>query len=165
MTEPLRPARGADHVRDSRRIDGVDKQLITMLQVNGRASYAGMARHIGASEAAVRNRVARLRRDGLIQIVAVTDPLHLGFHYEAMVAINAGPDAATLADSLAEINEVSFVVLVCGRFDILLEIVAETDEQFLAVLHCIREQVDHGTVLVLPYLKTWMQEYTWGVAR
>jgi len=58
-----------------------------------------------------------------------------------MVAINAGPDTATLADSLAEVDEVSFVVVVCGRFDILLEIVAASDEQFLAVVQRIRAEI------------------------
>jgi Lrp/AsnC family transcriptional regulator for asnA, asnC and gidA len=149
-------------VRNSSRIDDVDKQLIALLQVDGRLSYVDLARQVGVSEAIVRHRVARLRADGAIQIVAVTDPLQLGFDHEAMVMIQSGSDASVVADELAEIEEVDFIVLVGGKFDILLEVVAADDEEFLAVIQRIRNVVRSGTVQVMPYLKTWMQAYAWG---
>lgn len=148
--------------RRGRGIDQIDKRLIALLQDDGRAGYAEMGRRVGISAALARMRVHRLRRDGVIQIVAVTDPLKLGFSHESLVAIEARSNVSELADELAQIDEVDFVVLVAGAFDILLEIVAGTDEELLALIQRIRALAEPGTVRVLPYLKTWTQTYAWG---
>lgn len=150
-------------VAGSDRVDELDKQLIALLQVNGRMSYADLSRETGISDAAARTRVQRLLRDGVFQIVAVTDPLQLGFAHEALVAIQVTADPEAVADRLAEIDEVDFVVLVTGSFDILLEIVSPGEEEFLAVMRMIRNVAGEATIRVLPYLKTWKQEYAWGV--
>jgi Lrp/AsnC family transcriptional regulator for asnA, asnC and gidA len=147
----------------SSRIDDVDKEIISILQLDGRTSYSVIAREVRLSEAAVRSRVRRLRDDGVMQIVAVTDPLQLGFSREAMVAIKVSGDPTAIADALAEIDEIDFIVLVGGSFDILLEVVAESDEAFLAMIQRIRATVGEATIRVHPYLKTTKQDYAWGV--
>jgi Lrp/AsnC family transcriptional regulator, regulator for asnA, asnC and gidA len=156
------PAR-ADHVVNSSRIDDVDKEIISLLQVDGRLSYSAIGRHARISEASVRSRVQNLRKQGIIQIVAVTDPLQLGFSHEAMVSVRAASDPEQVADRLSEIEEIDFLVLVAGSFDILLEVVADDDDGFLALIQRIRDVAAPGTVRVHPYLKTWKQEYSWGV--
>ena len=65
-----------------------------LLQADGRQSYATMAKEVSLSEAAVRQRVQRLREAGVIQIVAVTDPMQVGFRRQAMVGIKASGDLA-----------------------------------------------------------------------
>jgi Lrp/AsnC family transcriptional regulator for asnA, asnC and gidA len=147
--------------RDTR-IDDIDRQIIAVLQVDGRTAYSAIARQVGLSEPAVRSRVHRLRDSGIMQVVAVTDPLQLGFSREAMVAIKVTQDPHVVADALAELDEVDFIVLVTGSFDILLEVVAESDEAFLAMIQRIRATVGEGTVRVHPYLKTVKQDYAWG---
>ncbi|MGC4112302.1 MAG: Lrp/AsnC family transcriptional regulator [Nocardioides sp.] len=156
------PARG-DHIASSTRIDEIDKQIIAILQNDGRCAYSTIASQVGISDAAVRARVTRLRRDGVIQIVAVTDPLQLGFSHEALVGIRTELHPQPVADAVAEIPEVDFVVVVAGSFDILLEIVADSDEHFLELVRRIRDLVGAGTVTVLPYLETRLQQYAWGV--
>lgn len=161
MSQP-EPGRG-DHIATSTRIDDLDKAIVAILQDDGRCPYSTIADQVGISDAAVRARVTRLRRDGVMQIVAVTDPLQLGFSHEALVAIRTVERPGPVADVLAEIPEVDFVVLVAGSFDILLEIVADSDEHFLSLVGRIREVVGGGSVQVMPYLETRLQQYAWGV--
>jgi Lrp/AsnC family transcriptional regulator, regulator for asnA, asnC and gidA len=161
--EPGRDITGTVEVVKSTRIDDTDKLLIAMLQVDGRIPYSRLARQVGLSEAAVRARVRALLGAGVIQIVAVTDPLQLGFTHEALVGIQGAADPVVLADQLAAIEQVDFIVLVAGAFEILLEIVAEDEDEFLVLVQRIRALAAPGTLQVLPYLKTWKQEYSWGV--
>jgi Lrp/AsnC family transcriptional regulator for asnA, asnC and gidA len=146
----------------SSRLDEIDQQIVAILQVDGRTSYSVIGRQVGLSEPAVRSRVHRLRDDGVMQVVAVTDPLQLGFSREAMVAIQVTRDPHVVADALAAFDEIDFIVLVTGSFDILLECVAESDEEFLVLIQRIRATVGEATVRVHPYLRTVKQDYAWG---
>ena len=56
-------------------LDDVSKAIIEQLQQDGRRSYAAIGKQAGLSEAAVRQRVQRLTEQGVMQVVAVTDPL------------------------------------------------------------------------------------------
>ena len=154
---------GSGQVIRSARIDDVDKLLVSLLQFNGRATYSELARHSGVSEASARMRVRRLIQDGVMQIVAVTDPLQLGFSHEAMVALQACPNPAAVVDELAAIDAIDFIVLVAGKYDVLMEVVADSDEHFLALIQTIRDISSPAIVQVLPYLLTRKQEYAWGV--
>ena len=144
-------------------LDDFDKHLITELQQDGRRSYSAMARAVGLSEAAVRQRVKRLLDDQVIQVVAVTDPLRLGFGLVAFVAIRVSGDIREVADALAAIPEVDYVVLAAGRYDLLLEVVC-VDQQHL--LRLLNEQV--RPVPGVSELETFIslglhkQTYTWG---
>src|SRR3984957_5711901 len=73
-------------------LDHLSKQIIEQLQEDGRRSYAAIGKAVGLSEAAVRQRVQRLQDTGVMQIVAVTDPLTLGFRRQALIAIKCGGD-------------------------------------------------------------------------
>src|SRR5580693_10254649 len=79
-------------------LDDVSKQIIEQLQQDGRRSYAAIAKAVGLSEAAVRQRVQRLIEIGAMQIVAVTDPMSLGFHRQTMVGIRCGGELARVAE-------------------------------------------------------------------
>src|SRR5262245_17701174 len=73
-------------------LDGLSKQIIEQLQQDGRRSYAAIGKAVGLSEAAVRQRVQRLIEAGVMQIVAVTDPMSLGFLRQTMVGVRCGGD-------------------------------------------------------------------------
>jgi Lrp/AsnC family transcriptional regulator for asnA, asnC and gidA len=108
------PRRGRrERVRRSSRLDQIQKQIVAALQIDGRLSFREFGRQVGASESAVRNGVARLRRDGVMQIVAVTDPLALGFPHEALVAVRSSSNSDVLADELAAVEALDFVVQAC----------------------------------------------------
>lgn len=144
-------------------LDQADKRIVALLQDNGRTSYTELAPQVGLSEASVRKRVHELRRQRVIQIVAVTDPLQLGFSHEGMLAVHSVDDPEGLAEKLAEIEEVNFVVLVAGRYSVLCEAVATDDEEFLALIQRVRMLASPARVDVMPYLMTRKQDYAWGV--
>ena len=145
-------------------LDDVSKAIIEQLQADGRRSYADIGKAVGLSEAAVRQRVQRLTESGVMQIVAVTDPMQLGFTRQAMIGIRAAGDARELAEELAAIPEIDYVVLTAGRYDLLVEVVCESDEHLLEIIsHQIRGIPGvHGTE-TLVYLKLRKQTYSWGV--
>src|SRR5262245_4158416 len=101
-------------------LDALSKQIIEQLQQDGRRSYAAIGKAVGLSEAAVRQRVQRLIDVGAMQIVAVTDPLSLGFPRQAMVGIRCGGDLQRVADHLAGMEEIDYVLITAGSFDLLI---------------------------------------------
>ena len=144
-------------------LDDVGKAIVEQLQLDGRRSYATIARAVGLSEAAVRQRVGRLQEAGVIQIVAVTDPLQLGFRRQAMVGVRVDGDIRVVADTLAELAEVDYVVITAGSFDVLVEAVCEDDDHLLdLVSRRIRGLPGVRSTEMFVYLKLRKQHYDWG---
>ncbi len=145
-------------------LDETSKAIIAELQQDGRRSYASIGKAVGLSEAAVRQRVQRLIESGVMQIVAVTDPLQLGFARQAMVGVRVTGALEPVADALSAIEEVSYVVLTAGRYDLLAEVVCESDEHLLEIIsHQIRGIPGVAGTETLVYLKLRKQTYSWGV--
>jgi Lrp/AsnC family transcriptional regulator for asnA, asnC and gidA len=144
-------------------LDNVSKRLVEELQNDGRRSYADLAKSVGLSEAAVRQRVRRLLDDGVMQIVAVTDPTTVGFSRQAMVGIKAEGDLRDIARSLSRLPELEYVVLCAGSFDILVEVVCEDDESLLRLLdESIRSIEGVRETETFIYLRLVKQTYAWG---
>ena len=144
-------------------LDEVNKQIIEQLQRDGRLSYAALAKIVGLSEAAVRQRVQRLLDTGVMQIVAVTDPLTLGFARQAMIGIKVNGDMRSVANKLAEIPEVDYVVICAGSYDLLVELVCTDDEHLLDLLNDkIRTVKGVAATETFMYLKLAKQTYAWG---
>jgi Lrp/AsnC family transcriptional regulator, regulator for asnA, asnC and gidA len=144
-------------------VDDIAKRIIEELQQDGRKSYAALAKTVGLSEAAVRQRVQRLIDTGVMQVVAVTDPLQVGFARQAMIGVRAEGDLVAVADQLAEIDEVDYVVITAGSFDILLEVVCEDDDHLLRLLtQRIRALPGVRGSETFVYLKLTKQTYSWG---
>ena len=146
-----------------RHLDATSKAIIEELQRDGRRSYAAIGKSVGLSEAAVRQRVARLTDGGAMQIVAVTDPLQLGFARQAMIGVRCQGDAVKVADRLAEIDRVAYVVLTAGTFDAIVEVVCGNDAELLELLNTeIRAVEGVISTETLVYLKLVKQHYNWG---
>ena len=144
-------------------LDSANRAIIEQLQADGRRSYAAIASAVGLSEAAVRQRVQRLLDSGVMQIVAVTDPMQLGFTRQAMVGVRADGDLADVADKLAALPEVDYVVVTAGSFDLLVEVVCNDDQHLLALLNnAIRAVPGVRDSETFVYLKLAKQTYTWG---
>jgi Lrp/AsnC family transcriptional regulator for asnA, asnC and gidA len=144
-------------------LDDVSKAIIEQLQQDGRRPYATIGRAVGLSEAAVRQRVQRLLESGVMQIVAVTDPLTVGFTRAAMIGIRVDGDMEVAAEQLEAMPEVDYVVITAGAYDLLVEVVCEDDDHLLDVINKrIRAipGVRHTETFV--YLKLRKQIYTWG---
>jgi Lrp/AsnC family transcriptional regulator for asnA, asnC and gidA len=144
-------------------LDSLAKGIIEQLQQDGRRSYAAIGKAVGLSEAAVRQRVQRLTEAGVVQIVAVTDPLQLGFERQALIGLKTTGDVNTLADTLADIPEVDYVVITAGSFDVIAEVVCEDDDHLLQLLSTQIRSLD-GVVATetFVYLKLRKQLYDWG---
>ncbi len=163
MTEQPRRA-GRGRIPSDPLLDDVNKAIIEQLQQDGRRSYAAMATAVGLSEAAVRQRVQRLLEAGIMQIVAVTDPLRVGFKRQAMIGLRLSGDTRQVADRLADLPEIDYVVLTAGSFDLVLEIVAEDDEHLLSLINeHIRALPEVRETETFVYLRLVKQTYTWGV--
>ncbi|MGW7538839.1 Lrp/AsnC family transcriptional regulator [Amycolatopsis sp. NPDC054798] len=147
-------------------VDDISKQIIAQLQEDGRRPYATIGKAVGLSEAAVRQRVQRLSDSGVIQIVAVSDPLQVGLLRQAMVAITVDGPLDPVADALAEMDEIEYVVLCAGRFDVLCEVLCADDDALLDVIsNRIRTLPGVRTAETLVYLKLRKQSYQWGSHR
>lgn len=144
-------------------LDEVSKAIIEQLQEDGRRPYATIGKAVGLSEAAVRQRVSRLLETGVMQIVAVTDPMQVGFNREAMIGIEVDGDIESVANVIEKMPEVSYLVITAGSFDILLEVVCDDDEALLEVINRkIRALPGVRRTETFMYLKLRKQIYTWG---
>ena len=144
-------------------LDDVSKAIIEQLQEDGRRPYAAIGKAVGLSEAAVRQRVQRLLDAGVMQIVAVTDPLQVGFPRQAMIGIRVEGELEAVAEKISAMPEVDYVVITAGSFDLIAEIVCEDDEHLLRVLNeHVRPTPGIRSTETFVYLKLAKQTYTWG---
>jgi Lrp/AsnC family transcriptional regulator for asnA, asnC and gidA len=163
---PAQPSKGRSMVIRGNAeglLDETSKAIIEQLQQDGRRSYAAIGKAVGLSEAAVRQRVQRLIDAGVMQIVAVTDPLQLGFPRQAMIGIEVEGDLDSVADALAEMEEVDYVVITAGSYDLLAELVCRNDDHLLELLSKrIRKIPGVRRTESFVYLKLRKQTYSWG---
>jgi Lrp/AsnC family transcriptional regulator for asnA, asnC and gidA len=159
----VRAARQARRRDDAASLDDADKAIIELLQRDGRLPYTRLAQEVGLSEATVRQRVQRLVDGNVVQIVGVTDPLRLGFRRQAMVGVRTEGDITAVADTLATIPEVDYIVYTSGRFDLLFELVCEDDEHLLGLLNDkVRRIPGVRSTETFVYLRLHKQTYAWG---
>jgi Lrp/AsnC family transcriptional regulator for asnA, asnC and gidA len=148
--------------RDS--VDEVSSAIIEQLQEDGRRPYASIGKAVGLSEAAVRQRVQKLLDSGVMQIVAVTDPLRVGRARQAMIGIFVDGDVETIAEELAKIDEVDYIVITAGTYDLIAEVVVQDDTQLLELVNGrIRALAGVTRTESFVYLKLVKQTYNWGV--
>jgi Lrp/AsnC family transcriptional regulator for asnA, asnC and gidA len=145
-------------------LDDLDKAIIRCLQQDGRRPYAQIGRELKVPEATVRQRAERLISRRVVQVVGVTDPLAMGFQQPALIGIKV--DAAKLeqiAEKIAELDEVTYLVVTAGRFDLMCEVVCRDNEHLLSVLTedlaKIRGIKSTETLVELRFVK---ETYQWG---
>jgi Lrp/AsnC family transcriptional regulator for asnA, asnC and gidA len=145
-------------------LDDLDKAIIKALQVDGRRPYAQIGRELKVPEATVRQRAERLISRGVVQVVGVTDPLAMGFGQPAFIGLHV--DAGRIdevADAIAALEEVTYVVITAGRFDMICEVVCEDNEHLLRVLAEELARIEGvkstETMVELRFVK---ESYRWG---
>lgn len=159
----LLPSAGHGHNGNSHAaVDEVSKAIIEQLQEDGRRSYAAIGKAIGLSEAAVRQRVQKLTDAGIVQIVAVTNPLQLGFARQAMLGIKTAADLLEVSDKIAALDQVDYCLVTAGSFDILAEVICENDQDLLRLVNQIRGIPGVLSTETFMYLSLRKQEYNWG---
>ena len=145
-------------------LDDLDKSIIQCLQLDGRRPYAQIGRQLKVPEATVRQRAERLNSSGVVQVVGVTDPLAMGFQQPALIGLKV--EAARLeeiAEQIAALDEVTYLVVTAGRFDLVCEVVCEDNEHLLRVLTERLAAIDGITSTeTLVELRFVKESYQWG---
>ncbi len=146
-------------------LDDVDRQILCLLQREGRIPYLSIAHQLGLAEGTIRRRVARLLEDKIVRIVGVTDPFRIGMHTVAIVGIKVERrKIEAITNSLCQLEEVRYALLATGKFDLVVEIVVESNEallEFLIKLGAIPGVLTTGTSLVLKVAK---EDFAWNLA-
>jgi Lrp/AsnC family transcriptional regulator, regulator for asnA, asnC and gidA len=163
--QPVRLADRVDQrrgaVTPARRVDDLDRRIIEALQENGRDSFRRIAGLLGVSEATVRARYARLTSEGVLQVVAVTNPLGLGFD-QALVGVRTSGPPSDVADEISRWPEADYVVVTAGQFDLVVEVVASDRRELLALTDRMRALDGVVSTETFFYLEMWKQLYDWG---
>jgi len=143
-------------------LDDKDRAIIELLQADGRMPFTKVAAEVGLTEGAIRQRVQRLTDAGVMQIVAVTDPMSLGMRRVAMIGARVSGDAEATAASLSTMDEVEYLVATTGRYDLMFEVVADDDAHLLQLLSRLRSRDDILEAEAFVCLKLFKQTFSWG---
>lgn len=156
------PASRRGAVARTAAIDDLDRAVIEALQADGRESFRNIARRLDVAEGTVRNRYERLSAAGVLDVVGVTNPLALGFDAMAMVGVKTSGRPQAVAEVVSEIEAVSYVVIVAGQFDLLLEVVCRDHQHLLDVTEELRAVDGVLTTDSFVYLRLAKQSYQLG---
>jgi len=162
QVQPSRPAIRRGPVRGPRRVDALDQGIIEALQQNGREPFRRIAGRLGVSEATVRARYTRLAADDILQVVAVTNPLGLGFE-QALVGVKSTTAPQPIADEIASWPEADYVVVTAGQYDLLVELVAADRRDLLEVTNRMRALDGVASTETFLYMQMVKQLYDWGI--
>ena len=164
---PVRPL-DVDHEQNGRRgavaargVDDLDRNIIEALQENGRASFRRIAARLGVSEATIRARYARLVGADILQVVAVTNPLGLGYE-QVLVGVKTSGPPERVADEISQWPEADYVVVTAGQFDLVVELVAADRRHLLDLTNRMRALDGVVSTETFFYLEMWKQLYDWG---
>lgn len=164
-TDPPQAAAPPEESGAPPRLDDLDRQIVSILQEDGRRTYSAIAESLGISNGAVRNRIARMMEDHVFRIVAVANPVKLGYTGYAMllVKLESGSDPAEVGNYLSAQPEVSYVIFTAGRFDLLVEVICESTgrlHDFLTT-HCYSRK-DIASIEAMISLKMYKNLLVWG---
>ncbi len=144
-------------------LDPVNRRIIEILQHEGRRPFTTIAREVGVSEAAVRARVQRLTASGTLDIVAVTNPLKLGFEVMALVGVQVSGDLDDVAAAVSAWEETSYIVITSGSYDLLVEVVCEHNRHLVDVVRRLRRVDGVTSTETFLYLDMVKMSSAWGV--
>lgn len=143
-------------------IDRVDRAIIEELQRDGRVPYTRLGSAVGLSEAAVRQRVQRLIDSGVMQVVAVTNPLSHGKRRMAMIGVRTEGPTDDIAKTLQSMDDIDYLVVSAGSFDLMAEVVVADDGDLLDLTNRIRNVPGVRSTETFIYLDLVKQTFTWG---
>ena len=144
-------------------LDEIDRALVAALQRDGRASYAELAELANLSPAATRVRVQRLLDTGTVRVVGVTDPLALGYPVVAGLGVRVERNVRAVADAIAAIDGVIYVVFTSGSFDLFVEVICADSAALLAVIDDQIRQITHvRSVESFTYFGIHTHRFAWG---
>jgi Lrp/AsnC family transcriptional regulator for asnA, asnC and gidA len=160
-----RESNAKDGMKSAIELDSTDKAIMAELQVDGRLAFSKLAPRVGLSEAATRQRVNKLLEQGVMEIVAITDPTGLGLRHQSLLGLNVDTHVRDVAAELAKIENIDYVVITAGRYDIIAEAFTADADTFLEVVNDqVRPIAGIKNLEILTYLDLVKQTYNWGTA-
>lgn len=150
-------------ISENDELDSVDRTLLTALQDDGRMGYADLGRLVNLTPGGARRRVMRLEERGIVQVVGVTDPFKLGYRNMAMLGIVVEGDVAEVADALGQIEDIVYVVVSAGSFDLLVEVVAKDSDALFDVINSkVRKVPGVARTETFMYYSIHTHRFGWG---
>lgn len=145
-------------------LDDIDKRIVTELQRDGRISYADLGPIVGLSPAAVRQRVQRILDADVVQVVGVTDPSKVGYPVMAMLGVQVDGDVTAIADEIATVDGVIYIVMSAGSFDLMVEVICEDTMALLDLINRKVKAIDGvRQVESFVYFGIHTHRFGWGV--
>ena len=148
--------------RKGTHVDEIDRAIIEQLQTDGRISYTKLGGNIGLSEAATRQRVQRLMDGEVLQVVAVTNPMVVGYRRMAMIGVRTAGPTDSIAAELESMRDIEYLVVTAGSFDMMCEVVVPDDAALLELTNRIRSVTGVTSTETFIYLSLVKQNYAWG---
>ncbi len=119
-------------IEQSDSLDASDNKILDLLRKDGRATFAEIAGQLHVSPGMIRQRYNRLVAQGLLKVVAITNPVHRGLKTMALIGVRTdGNQMLKVADKIAKLKEVVYLVVVSGRYDIMIEVFCRDHEDLL----------------------------------
>ena len=143
-------------------IDETDRAIIEALQRDGRTPYTRLGAAVGLSEAAARQRVQRLLDSGVMQVVAVTNPLSHGKRRMAMIGVRTEGATDDIAKTLQAMSDIDYLVASAGPSDQMAEVVVADAGDLLDPTNRIRSVKGVRSTETFIYLDLVKQTFTWG---
>ena len=164
---PLQSTGLADKIRSRmtrtpNALDDIDRAIIERLQADGRTPYTRLGAAVGLSEAAVRQRVQRLIDAGVMQVVAVTNPMSSGYRRMAMIGVRTEGPSDGIAEALQAMSDIDYLVVTAGSFDLMAEVVVGDDGDLLDLTNRIRRVPGVVSTETFIYLALKKQTFSWG---
>ncbi len=148
--------------RKGTHVDETDRAIIEQLQIDGRISYTKLGAKIGLSEAAARQRLQRLMDSEVVQVVAVTNPMVVGYRRMAMIGVRTEGPTDSIASTLESFPDIEYLVVTAGSFDMMCEVVVPDDAALLGLTNRIRAVPGVSNTETFIYLSLVKQTYAWG---
>jgi len=142
--------------------DDLNREIIKILQVDGRRSYKDIAKALQVSEGTIRNRIQSMKEIGALRIVAVADPTAIRYRADAMIGLKVAPGYTIekVSERLAGSDDVVYILWVSGRYDLLIEIVTNDQGDFLEFLETqIHSQPDIASSETMTGLKNFKNQF------
>ncbi len=145
-------------------MDKLDLRIISLLQEDGTATNAGIARQVSVSEETVRRRLKRLVQDEFIRVVALPDPAKLGYESEVLIGAQVDADKVDqVAEALAGLDEINWVSVTTGSFDIFAWATLRSSEE-LSIFLRTRVGVITGVRRLETFINLAIKKRHYGVA-
>jgi len=151
-------------LKEKAKVDEIDLKIINFLNKDGRTPFAQIAKELGVSTGMIRQRYQRLVQEGVLQIVAITNPLLMGFATMAQIGVKADVRRLEeIADEIAQFEEVIYLVLLTGSYDLHVEVVCRDKAHLLNFLtkklHAVEGVKEAETFM---YLRIAKENYGWA---